>query len=114
MNGNKLVLDSNFILDYLKGRPAHVCFMRDHAEHALWASVITEMELFSFHGLTDAEGFVLEAFMASVAIAPLDDRIKDTAIAFRRATRCKIPDSIIAATAIKKLVATQKAALRSV
>jgi predicted nucleic acid-binding protein len=38
--------------------------------------------------------------MQSIVIAPLDRRIKNTAISFRRQTRCKLPDSIIAATAI--------------
>lgn len=117
MNGDVFVLDSNFILEYLKGRSAQVAFMREHAGGELWASIITEMELYSFHGLTDGEKKVLDAFMASIAVAPLDGRTKDIAIAFRRATRRKIPDSIIAATAIRLeavLITNDQALLKSV
>ncbi len=117
MNGNLFVLDSNFILDYLKGYPAHVAFMREHAGHALWASVITEMELYSFPDLTEGEKNVLDSFMSSIKVAPLDDRIKDVAISFRRATRRKIPDSIVAATAISfeaVLLTSDQALLKSV
>ncbi len=117
MNGNLFVLDSNFILDYLKGYPAHVAFMREHAGHVLWASVITEMELYSFPDLTEGEKNVLDSFMSSIKVAPLDDRIKDVAISFRRATRRKIPDSIVAATAISfeaVLLTSDQALLKSV
>jgi predicted nucleic acid-binding protein len=102
MNGDVFVLDSNFILDYLKGYPEHVAFMREHEVKgsALRASVITEIELFSFPTLTDGEKKILDSFMNSIAIAPLDSRTKDIAISFRRITRRKLPDSIIAATAI--------------
>lgn len=82
MNGDVFVLDSNFILDYLKDRPGHVAFMREHVRHALWTSVITEMELYSFPGITDGEKSVLDSFMALVRIAPLDGRVKDIAIPF--------------------------------
>ncbi len=100
MNGEVLVLDSNFILDYLKGYPAHVAFMREHMGHSLWASVITEMELYSFPNLTEAEKNILDSFMVSVKIAPLDGPVKTAAISFRRQSRRKLPDSIVAATAI--------------
>ncbi len=100
MNGSVPVVDTNFVLDFLKGYPAHVNFMRAHIGRVVWISVITEIELFSFHALTEKERDALSAFMASVVVASLDERIKDIAIAFRRATRHKLPDSIIAATAI--------------
>jgi predicted nucleic acid-binding protein len=60
---------------------------------------------------------VLQSFVSSVTIASLDDRVKDVAIAFRRATRHKIPDSIIAATAIcheAVLVTSDQKLLKSV
>lgn len=100
MNGERFVLDSNFILDYLKGMPEQAAFMKEHVKHVLWISVITEMELFSFPRITKADKEVLQAFLAFVKIVPLDEQVKDTAISFRRETRCKLPDAIIAATAI--------------
>jgi hypothetical protein len=56
MNGeSSFVLDSNFVLDYLKGFSSHIAFMREHIEHDFCVSVITEMELFSFHDLSEDE-----------------------------------------------------------
>lgn len=98
MNGK--TLDSNFVLDYLKGMPGHVAFMEKHIKQPLWVSVITEIELFSFSEITEAEKAVLHSFLAFVKVVPINDRVKDIAIAFRKDTRRKLPDSIIAATAI--------------
>ncbi len=117
MSGKAFVLDSNFILDYLKGSPAHLSFMRKHIGHSFWASVITEMELYSFHGITDNEKKVLDDFMVSVKIAPLDESVKTTAIVFRRQSRRKLPDSIVAATAICRdaaLMTSDQSLLRTV
>lgn len=100
MNGDVFVLDSNFLLDYFNDSPRHVAFMRESAGKVFYVSVITEMELLSFHALTKNEKIEIEAFFTTVRIIPLDDGIKNAAIAFRRATRRKLPDSIIAASAI--------------
>lgn len=100
MNGERFVLDSNFILDYLKALPRHIAFMKEHAKHDLRISIITEMELFSFPRITEADKEVLRAFLTFVKIIPLNEQIKNTAISFRCETRRKLPDSIIAATAI--------------
>ncbi len=100
MSGKRFVLDSNFILDYLKAIPRHIAFMKEHANHDLLISIITEMELFSFPRITEVDKEILRTFLAFVKIIPLSEEIKDIAISFRCETRRKLPDSIIAATAI--------------
>lgn len=114
MNGK--VLDSNFILDYLKGEPNHVAFMEKYIHHPLWVSIITEIELFSFSEITEAEKAVLHSFFAFVKVIPINDQVKDAAISFRKETHRKLPDSIIAATAISlaaELVTSDKTLLKS-
>jgi len=63
-------------------------------------SVITRMELLSYHGITDSEKHEILNFLDGVTVIPLFDKIEESAITFRQQTKLKLPDSIIAATAI--------------
>ena len=69
-------------------------------------SVINEIELRSFSGLTDEQENALKALFDSVSIISLDDPVKEETIRLRRQHRIKTPDAIIVATAL-----TQGAAL---
>lgn len=100
MSVDKLVLDTNFILEYLKGIPASTQFLATKDGAELWVSDITRLELLSFPPLADAEKSRISDFLEHIAIQPLTEPIGDIAIAFRKATRRKLPDSIIAATAV--------------
>ena len=105
MNGDPFVLDTNFVIHYLDGNPLQRAFLLDNIDSECFVSVITEIELYSFHRLSESEISKLDMFFSTVTLAPLDDpklhdRVKNAAIAFRRATRCKVPDAIIAATSI--------------
>jgi predicted nucleic acid-binding protein len=69
-------------------------------EAGRFISVITRIELLSYHGITAAEEDRIRQFLEGVTVVPLLDEIEQTAISFRRARKRKTPDSIIAATAI--------------
>ena len=58
------------------------------------------MELLSFPGITEDEENRISAFLSKREIIPIDGAIERLAIMFRRKTGRKLPDSIIAATAI--------------
>jgi len=98
MNG-KLLLDTNTILGFLKGQPSLVAFL-GATEKELYVSVITRMELLSFHGITPEEEKDIRDFLDEVSIVPLNADVEDTAIKMRRATRRKVPDAIVAASAV--------------
>ena len=98
MNG-KLLLDTNVIIEFFKGQPSIVALIRE-AEEALCVSVITRMELLSFHSITTEEEKYIRDFLDAVAVVPLNADVEDTAILLRRATRHKIPDAVVAASAI--------------
>ena len=63
-------------------------------------SVITELELLGFKGMTDQERVRAIALRDSVNVIELDSKIKETTIDVRTEHRIKLPDAIIAATAI--------------
>ena len=58
------------------------------------------MELLSFHGLTKSENDKLVSFISELEILPINEKVKEAAIKIRKKHRLKLPDSIIAATAI--------------
>lgn len=97
MNGTDYVLDTNIVLYLLAGN------------YDLWivlegsnptVSVITEMELLSFRNLTKEDEVRIRDFLEKCQIESSTDRVKEQAIAIRKANRLKLPDSIVAATAV--------------
>ena len=101
MSGNKLLLDTNVIIGYLKGTGSIVQFLDGQASDSLFASVITRMELLSFPGITPEEEAVINEFLECVTVLPLTEDIEKIAIALRRSVRRKMPDAIVAASAIR-------------
>lgn len=98
MNGEiKLFLDTNVILHLLGGDKTleQVLF-----EKYFYISFVTEMELFSYHGITETEQKSLEEFITTnCKIVNMNSMIKKTAIELRKEYRTKLPDSIILASA---------------
>lgn len=91
----KRLLDTNVILDHLGGRLAEPL---PPAEYAV--SVITEMELFSFSPNQSAAESHIWRFLGQVTIVGLSDEIQTTSVRLREAFDLKLPDAIVAATAI--------------
>ena len=97
MSGNSFLRDTNAILYVLSGD-------RELEElldgQTLFTSVITEMELLSFPAISVEESDRIGNFLEEFEIFPLTTEIREVAISTRRDTRLKLPDSIIAATAL--------------
>jgi predicted nucleic acid-binding protein len=96
MNGTKLFLDSNIILYLLDGDKTLADFLE---EKQLYISIITEMELLSFKGLSTKEEAQVQSFLSECVIININSIVKTEAIRIRKAYGNKLPDSIIAATA---------------
>jgi predicted nucleic acid-binding protein len=91
------VLDTNVVIFLLKSESDRKRFTGAD----LFISVITEIELFAKSGMTtDEEEKILSFLDNSVAIVDLSPDIKKQTIALRRSAKIKLPDCIIAATAI--------------
>ncbi|GBU21842.1 hypothetical protein R80B4_01744 [Fibrobacteres bacterium R8-0-B4] len=102
MTENRLVLDTNaviFLTTVGSVIPADLEKELDGAE--LFISVITEIELFARPTLSSDEEKCLRAFLSDrVHVIDLTSEIKHEVIVFRRSTKHKLPDCIVAATAI--------------
>jgi predicted nucleic acid-binding protein len=91
----KYVLDTNILLYHLGGRLADPIPDGDLA-----ISVISEMELLSFPGITPQEEHSVQQMIATLPVIELTPTIKAEAVRLRRAYNVKLPDAIIAATAL--------------
>lgn len=64
-------------------------------------SVITEIELLSFPALTVTDAQIITSYLNDIVLISLTDNIKQKTINLRRTYRIKLPDAIIAATAME-------------
>lgn len=90
------LLDTNVALYLLGGRLAEPL---PEGEYAI--SVITEMELLAYPTLTPEEEIRIRQFIASLTLYELTPAIRLRAVALRRTHRLKLPDAIVAATALE-------------
>ena len=71
------VLDTNAIIYYTDDEPAAVAALEPlfSANHPIYISTLTELELFSHASMTEEEEIPLEAFLEAVHILPLTSQI---------------------------------------
>ena len=91
----KRLLDTNIVLYLLGGRLAEPL-----KTGVYYLSFVTEMELLSYPSLSSAELDQLTGFLAEINVVDIDLEIKEAAIRLRRKHGLRLPDAIIAATAL--------------
>ena len=99
-SGIKIVFDTCAAILLLKGEYELSSLGIDVNEACPYISVITRMELTAKADMKSEEEIAIYNFITDVTVSPLDDTVERKAIEIRRATRLKLPDCIIAATAI--------------
>ena len=97
MNGNKLFLDTNIILYLLNGDQTLAALLN---QKQFYISVITELELLAYKGITEEEQEVIESFVSQCKVITINGAIKKETIRIRKTYNTKLPDSIIIATAL--------------
>ena len=98
--GTPYLMDTNSVIDYLNGKlPVSCLAIID--EYIIEISVITRIELLAWQGATTSHLEILHNFIASCFVHLLEEPIILKAIEIRKTKRCKLPDAIIAATAIE-------------
>ena len=97
------VIDTNVWIDALSGKLGAAAFLKITVQ-ASWAgySAITRLELFGLPGLKDEEEHKIVELLKPFPEIAVDSKIIDRAIRVRKAKRIKVPDAIIAATALEK------------
>ena len=100
MNGTNIVIDANAVIHLIDQRCDFAALGLNIDEGRLFTSVIVRMELLSKRDMQDDEEQDIKDFLEDLTIIPLSEEIERTAIALRRAGSLKLPDCIVAATAI--------------
>ena len=101
MNG-KFLLDTNAVVALLDGNYS----LSQTLQTAVWVgiSVITELEFLSFSGLTVQDEAIFQQFKSRVEVIDLqasDNKLLARIITVRKLSNVKLPDAIIAASAIE-------------
>ena len=102
MNGIEWLLDTNMVIGLLKGHAPAIALAEQSGLVLDKAAVsqITRMELLGYSRLTEQEEQEIRCFMAACQVQLLSETIEAKAIELRRAGTFKLPDAIVAATAI--------------
>lgn len=97
MNGIRIMCDTNPLIYLLDGNKDVAEFLENKQ---LYVSVITELELFGKHNLSKQDNEIIEALLDSCFVIDLNQEIKQIYKRFKQKYVVKLPDAIIAATAI--------------
>ena len=94
-----IAIDTNIIIRAFNGD--QICSSIINSRVSI-VSIITEIELLSWPQLTPDNYKLLSEFLQECFVVNLDDEVKKEVIELRKKFALKIPDAIIAATAISK------------
>jgi predicted nucleic acid-binding protein len=102
MSGIKYLLDTNFVLGLLKATPEVIAIVTERdllASHCAY-SAVTRMELLGYPNMTSDEERLISDRLSKFTYLSISSEVEDLAIALRRTRKLKLPDALIAATAI--------------
>lgn len=104
MSGIEFLLDTNIVIGLLNDTPtvAALATQADLQLEKTAISQITRMELLGHPKLTAEDQQAIYAFLHECQILLLDESIEVEAIKLRRSGAFKLPDAIVAATALSR------------
>jgi len=103
MSGERYLLDTNAIVCLLRGDKA----LHQRLQRAEWVgiSILSQIEFLAFPNLSANDRSIFQEFADSVEVVGLDRAERsliDRVVILRAQHRLKLPDAIIAATAIER------------
>ena len=100
--GMNHLLDTNILIYLDKGisDPNAVAFLSEATADGAVISIITEIELLGFNFPSAVDLQKMEELINDATVLPLDKAIAEQTINIRRKYKIKLPDAIIAATAL--------------
>jgi len=100
--GTKHLIDSNAVIEFLGGTlpSAGSDWMQNICDQNLqYLSVINKIEVLGFNG-SPSELLVFSEFIQAAQVIPLSEAVVQQTIEIRKIYKIKLPDAIIAATAM--------------
>ncbi len=96
MSGINFLADTNFLIHLNQGNPIVEPFL----DYEFGVSFITEIELLGSFSISKTKKLQLNNILKDCQILEMNTQIKETCIKIKQQYKLKIPDAIIAATAI--------------
>lgn len=96
MNGIDFLADTNFLIFTSQGNPIVETFL----DYNIGISFITEMELLGVFSISKIQKTNMQNIIDECFVIDMNSDIKKSAIQLKQKYRVKLPDAIIAATAI--------------
>ena len=102
--GKKYLLDSNTVIDYIAGLYSEkaVQWLNQLVDEEINVSIITKIEVLSFDPDKDDNYPILIDFFEASNLFELNDDIVSKTIQIRQKQKIKLPDAVIASTALVK------------
>lgn len=103
MSGTRCLLDTNVVIGLLKQHTAAIALIEAHQldlNQVAISQITPRMELLGYPGLPKEEERQIQGFLQSCRVLVIDETVEQCAIQLRRSGSCKLPDAIIAATAL--------------
>ena len=97
MSGDSIVSDTSLIINLFNG---NINVQQLITGRSLFISIISEIEVLSFPNITPKDKSLLKDFLFECYIIDIESAIKDITIEIRSKYKVKLPDTIIAATAM--------------
>ena len=97
MSGNKVFIDTNTAIYLLDGDTTLAGILH---QKKLYLSFITQLELLGYQNITKEEEHQIEYMLENCVVIDINNRIKSEVIRLRRNYSLKLPDCIVAATAL--------------
>ncbi|SDD34882.1 hypothetical protein SAMN04488104_102549 [Algoriphagus faecimaris] len=91
---------NNFFLQDLLPESSKLSLLEELYQRDQYYSIITEIELLSWKKLTEKEKLVISDFLSHFRKIELSEDVKDETIRIRKRLNIKIPDAVIAASAL--------------
>ena len=96
-----VLLDTNVLVYHVAGDSAATKFLEETiARRSFCLSILSVIEFLGWHGHTDEEFIECKELIELATILPVSKEVADKAIELRRSRRIKLPDSVIASTAL--------------
>ena len=102
MSGNRFLLDTNAVIALLKGHQPVLELIQEAEWLAI--SVVTQLEFLSFPSLSQTDEQLFESFVAridTVGLSGQDTKLLEQIISLRKTKKLKLPDAIVAASAMQ-------------
>ncbi len=96
MSGAKLLVDTNVFIRLFEGDLEVANHLQ---EKHLFVSVVTEMELLGFYGISASDKEFYRSVLNDCSLVELSQPVKEKTIFLKQTYKIRLPDAIIAATA---------------